>query len=83
MVRAALGAIRSPAASTALRTSGSLALTAADAVETVTVLADREASWQEKAVAGAAVLPLGTLVSKAGKTSLRVVDNLSDSAYWF
>gem|GEM_PF-2752913 len=73
--RGLIGSITRGAAGGSVR-SGivNAALDAVDAYETVAIVTDEEANWQEKAVAGLGLLPLGGGVGKVGKTSLGVVD---------
>jgi len=72
IAQTALGAAERTGVGTALRTTGNLALSAYDAYDTVAVLTDEEASWEEKAVAAPGVLPLplGEGISKLEKLGL-------------
>lgn len=71
--RGLIGSITRGAAGGSVR-SGivNAALDAVDAYETVAIVTDEEANWQEKAVAGLGLLPLGV----ASKAARHIADNL-------
>lgn len=64
IVESALGAPAGTGISAALRTTSNLALSAYDAYETVAVVTDEHASWQEKAIAGLGVCQLARCLAK-------------------
>lgn len=78
IVQPVLSAAERSGISSALRTTANLALSARDAYDAVSVLTDKEASWQDKLLAGVGALPFRRGIKTLKKTPVGIVDNAAD-----